>query len=393
MTLSAPASSIGFSMFFDEPAQCWPSSVRITAYSSTTQLAQQTFTVDGAFLAADMPVDGYDSVKIEFLTTPAPYRRIKMYRFLFGIVQQFDPDTVVTAELKYGASIDCSAIPLRQLTFTFNNQDKRYNFLNPSGIYAYLQDGQSISTGICVNGETVDTGQFWFQKAAAKDDALTAQIIATDLVRQLDNDTYTGGQSGTWTLAEAVAAILGDAQTDIPSALAAATVGRAIPVNTTKREALRLVAQAAQCTCWCDRSGVFVFRNLTAGNSVDTLTADNMYGLSDISVSEYYDCVKLTVDDSFADKDPTEYVAGSGSKVKAYSNPCAVDGQAVAEWLLETLQHRLQYAPTNRGNPAVEIGDTITIYNAYDAAGNAVVTGQKLIYDGGLTAQTEAVGV
>ena len=86
-------------------------------------------------------------------------------------------------------------------------------------------------------------------------------------------------------------------------------------------------------------------------------------------------------------------MAGSGSKVKAYSNPCAVDGQAVAEWLLETLQHRLQYAPTTRGNPAVEIGDTITIYNAYDAAGNAVVTGQKLIYDGGLTAQTEAVGV
>ena len=190
-----------------------------------------------------------------------------------------------------------------------------------------------------------------------------------------------------------MSAILGDdIQTDIPASLASVIVGKAIPADSTKREALRLVSQAAQCTCWCDRDGVFVFRDLVIGTSVDTLTSDNMYGLSGISVGEFYDCVKLTVDDSYSESDPVEYVAGSGVNVKTYSNPCAINGQQVANWLLATLQRRLQYDPSNRGNPAVEIGDTITIYNAFDAAENAVVTGQTLTYNGGLKANTKALG-
>ena len=38
------------------------------------------------------------------------------------------------------------------------------------------------------------------------------------------------------------------------------------------------------------------------------------------------------------------------------------------------------------------MGDTLTIYNAYDEAADAVLTNQTLTYNGGLTAQTEAVG-
>jgi len=393
MNLSAPASSAGFTMLFDDPAKCWPGTVRITAYSGDSRLAQQEFTVTEAILVANMPVDDYDTVKVEFLNTPAPYRRIKMYQFIFGIIQEFDQSMVVTAEFEYGVSIDCSSIPSRKLTFTFDNKDKQYNFLNPTGIYKYLQNGQSVYTGISINSESVNTGQFAFQKATASDDALTAQITANDYVMRLEKDKYTGGQSGTWTLTEAVSAILGDdIQTDIPASLASVIVGKAIPADSTKREALRLVSQAAQCTCWCDRDGVFVFRDLVIGTSVDTLTSDNMYGLSGISVGEFYDCVKLTVDDSYSESDPVEYVAGSGVNVKTYSNPCAINGQQVANWLLATLQRRLQYDPSNRGNPAVEIGDTITIYNAFDAAENAVVTGQTLTYNGGLKANTKALG-
>ena len=86
------------------------------------------------------------------------------------------------------------------------------------------------------------------------------------------------------------------------------------------------------------------------------------------------------------------YTAGSGVNVKSVTNPCVVDGQAVADWLLNIYKQRLNYDVKSRGNPALLLGDTITIYNAYDEPGKAVITNQKLSYNGGLSAQTEALG-
>lgn len=394
MKLSAPASSVGFSMTFDEPAGCWPSRLKITAYSGTAQLEQREFTVTGPFLAADMPVDGYDKVVVEFLETPVPYRRIKLYSFLFGIVQRFDPSAVVSATFTFGASVDCSAIPSRQMVFTFDNQDRKYNFLNPSGLYKYLQDGQEIQADLQINGAPVDMGRHYYTTAEATDEALTAKITANDKVLGLDDETYENGKSGSWTFQEAVRDILGaDADLDVPAEIAIRTVGRCIPLETKKREALRLVAQAARCSCWMDRAGAYVFRDLVATDPVDTLNADNVYSRANIGVTQFYDCVKLTVRDEFAEEsEPMEYTSGTGKSIKTYSNPCAVEGQAVADWLLQANRRRLKYTPKNRGNPALEAGDTITIYNAYDEAAAAVLTNQTLSYNGGLTAQTEAVG-
>lgn len=393
MTLSASASSIGFSLTFDEPAGCWPSLVRITAYRANTQLARKEFSNDGPVLAADMPVQDYDRVVVEFLETPVPYRRIKLYGFLFGIIQEFTADTIVSATWQFGASLDCSSIPSRELVFTFDNQDRKYNFLNPSGLYAYLQEGQVIESYLIVNGERVKMGDHYYTTAEAADEALTAQITANDPVLRLDDETYDKGQSGTWTFREAVADILGaDAVLDMTDEIAARAVGRAIPLETTKREALQLVSQAARCACWTDRAGAYVFRDLVAGEPVDTLDDDNCESLANIKVTEFYNCVKLTVSDDFSEAEPVEYTAGTGTKIKTYSNPCVVDGQAVADWLLAANRRRLLYTPPNRGNPALEVGDTMTIYNAYDEAGTAVLTGQTLTYDGGLRAETEAVG-
>ena len=394
MELSSNASSVGFTLQFDDAAQVWPSSVQITAYSGTTQLAQQTFSVSSAQFVADMPVDGYDKVVFEFLQTPVPYRRIRLYEIIFGVVESFSPASVSTVTFEYGASLDCGAIPSRQLVFTFDNSDRAYNLFNPDGLYAYLQDGQQLQAYLTINGEKVNMGAFFYTDASAEDDALTAKITANDSVMQLENSTYDAGETGTWTFSEAVAAILGDAPVNIPESLASTMVGKAIPVGTTRREALRLVSQAACCSCWVDRAGTYVFADLTqaAASPVDTLNEDNMYNMACIGVTPYYDSVVLTVRDEFSDTEPQEYTAGSGTNVKSYSNPCAVNGQTVADWLLAANQRRLIYTPKNRGNPAVEIGDTISIYNAYDEPGNAVVTKQTLTYNGGLSANTEAIG-
>ena len=128
-----------------------------------------------------------------------------------------------------------------------------------------------------------------------------------------------------------------------------------------------------------------------AAAGVATLDGDNLYDWDGVEVSERVDSVTLTVKDEFAGTE-TVYTAGSGVNPKRISNPCAVEGQAVADWLLAVFARRLNYDVKERGDPAVVTGDTITIYNAYQEAGRAVITGQTLTYNGGLSARTEALG-
>ena len=54
-------------------------------------------------------------------------------------------------------------------------------------------------------------GRHYYTVAEAADEALTAQITANDRIIGLDDELYEKGQSGTWTLREAVVDILGGA--------------------------------------------------------------------------------------------------------------------------------------------------------------------------------------
>lgn len=401
MELSTPASSIGYTMQFDDRAMQWASQVKITAYSGSTQLSQKTVSSGGPLLTVDMPVEGYDKVVFEIIKSNNPHRRVRLYSVLFGILQAFDARTIVKATWKAGCSASCESVQIREFTFTFDNSDQKYNFANPSGIYKYLQDGQVIRSAIIMDGERVDMGTHYYQRAEAQDESLTAEITSNDRFYWLDSDTYEAGESGTWTLSEALTAVLGSGVTvDASATIGARTVNKCIPTGTTKREAVRLLAQAARCTCWIDRAGVLIFRELSIGVPVDTLDEDNTDSMDGLKVDEKVDCVKLKVTDNFhynsvddrVEARTTEYTSGSGSNILTIDNPCAYSGQDVADWILAVRQRRLQYECKNRGNPAVEIGDTITIYNAFDESGNAAVYEYEMEFDGDLTETTKALG-
>ena len=64
----------------------------------------------------------------------------------------------------------------------------------------------------------------------------------------------------------------------------------------------------------------------------------------------------------------------------------------MAAWLLFMKQLRMAYKLDTRGNPAIELGDTVTVYNAYDEAGDAIVTGLSLEYSGGISERLEGIG-
>lgn len=401
----AAIDTVGFTLCFDDTVDSYPVSIRVTTYDAdqTTIIEQETFVNDNAKLVINMPVTEYYAVMFEFLSTSKPHRRVRLAECLFGIVQYFDNDNLISVQINYGADLTSESFPSRQLDFVFENLDKKYNLINPNSLYAYLQQGQDIYVRAVVNGEKVDMGVFEFTSAKASDDEMTGTITANDYVLlALDEALFTGGSNTVETLQTAVDTVLGDLDIETSLAYPSYQVSMAIPKNTTKREAIMLLAQAAMCSVWVDRDGILQIQPLTVKAAADDeLNADRTISLGGISVSDPIDAVNLTVRNEFYvdindDVVTVEhtYVAGSGKRVKEFHNPCVEwsNGQAVADWLLLQHNRRIRYNKQNRCNPAVEIGDTLKIHDAYGENRNAVVVEQEISYNGILSANTRAIG-
>lgn len=395
----------GFTLFFDATADSYPDSIRVTTYAAdqTTIVEQATFPNSRHTCVIDFPVQGYYAVTFEFLSTSKPRRRVRLCEVLFGVVQIFNNDNIENATIIYAADHIAEAFPSRQLEFTFDNIDRKYNLINPDGLYAYLQQGQDLKVNAVINGEAVDMGTFEFTTAEALDDDITGRIIGNDYVLlALDDATYEGGRSAYTTLAASVAEVLDGLDIPVSLAYPSSTVGLMIPNGTTKREAIRLLAQAACCSVWVDRDGVLHIEPLEVGEPVDELNEDNMPSMGGISVSEPVDRIELVVQDEFftdinGNPAPTgaTYTSGVGKRVKNVQNPCVYpyNGQTVADWLLAQCNRRIRYTKENRCNPAVEIADTLKIYDAYGENRDAVVNEISITFSGdGLTAVTKAIG-
>ena len=400
----AAITTLGWTLRFDDKTNQYPTVVQVDTFdASGAVLDSETFAADGAVQVYRHYAADYYGVQFTFLGTSEPYRRIRLAECDFGITQHYDRNSIGTAEMIYGVTLDGSALPSRELVFTFDNADKTYNLLNPDGVYQYLQDGQIITVQLVIAGETVDMGSFYFTSADASKSAILPSITAHDRVYALDGRDFNGGRDEETTLQEAVEEVLADY--NIPLAFAPGVelrpVHMSIPPNTKVREAVRMLAQAARCSVYITRDGVLRFADLSLKAAPDGyITADELYDYSGVGITARVDGVRLTVKDDFRPgKDGTPgrqvtYHTGSGEQIKGYSNPCVADseGQAVCDWLFAVCNMRKKYNVKNRCDPAVEIGDTLNIADAYGNRENAIVTGLDITFGHSLSAQTEAIG-
>ena len=283
---------------------------------------------------------------------------------------------------------------------TIDNSDKAYNVLNPEGIYKFLQQGQGINTMLALNGESINMGRYYFESATANDDALTATITAYDLLYRLDQGKCNIGATGTWTVAEAVAAVIADSgeeiKTDIPAAIGARVIRKCIPPDTTHREALRLIAQAAMTHIYIDRLDRLAAKDIDFGQSVDELTADTMTTWGNAKDTGLINKVTVEVADEYAGGDPIIYTAtnqqaGEPLQLLEISNPLA-NSQEVAKWILKLVGNRNQYTITSQGNPARDLADCISIESVYGTHDKAAVIKQEINLSGSLLDSITAYG-
>ena len=392
-------SSVGFTICFDDKAEEYPAQFNVYAYDYTGALInQKTVNNNRIRYFVDMPTENYRKIVFEFISTSKSFRGVRVAEVLFGAVQRFDRDNVVSASLETAFSPDGTSLPSAEFDLVIDNSTKDWNMANPQGIYAYLQKSQPLTVSLGINSEWVNMGKFYFSTASAEDNALTAKITAHDKIFTLDSKIYQGSTLDTLSLNQAVTAVLEYSETGLnfymTSAIATRMIRGTLPESATCRELLRLITQAGRCACYINRDGVLVFFDpLETHGITDVLNLNNMSAMPKITVGEKINRVELKVGD-------ITYTASNVGVnepiiVASYDNPLVLDvnGELTATWLMSLRQRRFLYNLQERGNPARDIFDFVTVHDSYGGIRTSTVIRQKLDFDGGLKCEVDAIGV
>lgn len=399
----APQSSVGLTLHFDDAAHQYPTQFCVYAYDAAGSLLKQLAVENNSIHCEfDFPCEDYQHLCIQFLQTHLPHRRVRVSEVVFGLIRCFDKHSLVSVTLESGFSPKSENLPTSELTLTIDNSNAEWNMANPKGIYAYLQQTMPMDVSLIIDGTSVFMGRYYFTQASAEDNSMTAKITANDSVYWLDSVKYRGGENGKWTLQQAVRAIIEVSgqyiETIIPEDIALREVSRSLGQDTSCRDAIKLIAQAAQCACYLNRDGILVFFDpLLESEPVCALTHDRIHAMPKITVGEEVNTVELVVRNEYTqEKSETVWTATDRRstdipQTAEYENPVVSDGEAASAWLLSMEKKRLRYQLTERGNPAIDLADTVVIHDSYGGSKAALVTNRKYTFDGGLRCEMEAI--
>jgi hypothetical protein len=395
-------SSIGFTIYFDDKTGEIPTNLTASAYDSTdTLIDETTIDNDAVKCVIELQVENYRKVIFQF-NKSNPYRRIRVAEVAFGIIQDFDESNIKSASMLYEVSPTAEYLPSNELRLVIDNTDQKYNMGSPSSVYDFLQTGQPILSELGVGErkddiEYVNTGIYYFTRSQAEDNSMTAEIVSNDRLFQLGKTICKIGTTGTWTVSDAVTAVIADSGVDIPvvmpAEIGARVIGKAIPSDATHREALRLIAQAGQSTCFINRDDELQFVEVTVGTPVDSLDNDNLSKYAQPFVSDRVNTVALTAYDEYAEIETVYTAQNLGTyetpQVFSFDNPLGT--QATADWMLAMKQMRRTYDLYERGNPARELTDTVTVTDKFGNVADTVITSEQYEFDGTLSAISRGV--
>ena len=405
-SFSEPQTSYGITVAFDDrQSYAYPSKMNVAFYDAAGIVLQEqtVFPIDNNMIWVAAQVENYSKITIKFEKTTLPRRRIRVSEVFFGAVVKYDRKNLVNLTDKQEIDPLAESLPSAELAVTIDNSTKMYNMLNPTGLYKYLQDGQYVRYRAQIGTEKINRGRRYFYNAESDDDGLTATIVFNDPLIFLDDITYNGGMYGTWTLSDAVESIMKTAEFEVEtvfdSDVDATIIRKCIPQETTCREALRYCAQAAMCVCYFDHNNRLHFSPLTfAKDAEEQLTRDILRSEPTIQIGDRYNTVQLVRQNEYSTLDTsrqyyTKTVAKNDEMIltKEIINPLVNDTDAFLDWALTWAQRRTKFKIDSRGNPALETGDIVQVFDQFNVNGNALITSITLQYDGGLSAEMEAM--
>lgn len=288
----------GLSFVFDAVCGDHPAEFLVEAFRGASRIFSRTYTPDSAVFSTNDGIDRFDSLFLRFPRMNAARRRLRIAQLTFGFGLTFDGSQIIRTVQKSEIDPISRRLPHATLDFTVVNvntltgggEQCLYNPDNARGIFRYIGRQNPVTLEY---GQTLADGStFWlpggkYELTGQPDtDGLTARFTAQDALSGLSG-TFTKGVlvPGGQTLYDLAQQVLRDSglrrtqQNEEPwklwSGLRHVRTAAPLPIRK-HNELLQLIAHAACCVLFTDRSGFIRIEPAPAQQNALLLGADEM---------------------------------------------------------------------------------------------------------------------
>ena len=149
LTSSVYLTTLGLTMVFDSIDKNYAKKLKVKAYRNSTMIMDKDYTLssysDRLIFADNEELVRWNKIEIYFIESSLPYRRIRVNQLLFGIMETYTDENLISAESKEKTTMINSELPTHTFKFTIDNMNKLINPDNPQGWYRYILQQQPIS--------------------------------------------------------------------------------------------------------------------------------------------------------------------------------------------------------------------------------------------------------
>lgn len=149
LTSSVYLTTLGHTMVFDSIDKNYAKKLKVKAYRDSTMIMDKDYTLssysDRLIFADNEELVRWNKIEIYFIESSLPYRRIRVNQLLFGIMETYTDENLISAESKEKTTMINSELPTHTFKFTIDNMNKLFNPDNPQGWYRYILQQQPIS--------------------------------------------------------------------------------------------------------------------------------------------------------------------------------------------------------------------------------------------------------
>lgn len=149
LTSSVCLTTLGLTMVFDSIDKNYAKKLKVKAYRDSTMIMDKDYTLssysDRLIFADNEELVRWNKIEIYFIESSLPYRRIRVNQLLFGIMETYTDENLISAESKEKTTMINSELPTHTFKFTIDNMNKLFNPDNPQGWYRYILQQQPIS--------------------------------------------------------------------------------------------------------------------------------------------------------------------------------------------------------------------------------------------------------
>lgn len=341
-----------------------------------------------SLVMADMV--GYNRIVILVKKWCLPHHRARVEQIFVGMNKVYSKGELFSYTHSQSVNPLSIALPKNEIKFSISNIDGEFNPYNDESLAKYLAKRQEINTryGLKHDDGTIEWikgGTFYLSEWTAKQNSLTADFTARDLLEFMSAIYYDSHDLSSRSFYDLAELILRDA--DLPphndgnvkwvidESLKSKYTTAPLPEDTLAN-LLQLIANASECVIYQNREGILHIEPLRFEETDYSITPFNSYTKPEVTLSKPIKQVDVKVytysvgDRGIESTSTTVTVPVSASgEIVTMDNPLITNtatANSLGEWVSTHLSHRMSVDSSWRADVRLDALDIVTNENAYN---------------------------